>query len=61
MILLVQNVKAVFDAAIKVVIKPPQKQKGKKKKPSRGCLMSVFFLIENLGAFYYLIVLTYEI
>ncbi|KAK8521481.1 hypothetical protein V6N13_077581 [Hibiscus sabdariffa] len=36
-----QNVKAVFDAAIKVVIKPPQKQKEKKKKPSRGCLMSV--------------------
>ncbi|KAE8662219.1 Rac-like GTP-binding protein 2 [Hibiscus syriacus] len=35
-----QNVKAVFDAAIKVVIKPPQKQKEKKKKPSRGCLMS---------------------
>ncbi|MBA0806547.1 hypothetical protein Gohar_005998, partial [Gossypium harknessii] len=35
-----QNVKAVFDDAIKVVIKPPQKQKEKKKKPSRGCLMS---------------------
>ncbi|KAK6261146.1 hypothetical protein QUC31_006962 [Theobroma cacao] len=33
-----QNVKAVFDAAIKVVIKPPQKQK-EKKKPSRGCLI----------------------
>ncbi|KAH9720087.1 Rac-like GTP-binding protein 3 [Citrus sinensis] len=32
-----QNVKAVFDAAIKVVIKPPQKQKEKKKK-QRGCL-----------------------
>ncbi|KHG14640.1 Rac-like GTP-binding protein 3 [Gossypium arboreum] len=37
-----QNVKAVFDAAIKVVIKPPQKQKEKKKKPSRGCLINVF-------------------
>ncbi|GFS32640.1 RAC-like 10 [Actinidia rufa] len=36
-----QNVKAVFDAAIKVVIKPPQKQKEKKKKQRRGCLMSV--------------------
>ncbi|KAL6183227.1 hypothetical protein ACLB2K_044638 [Fragaria x ananassa] len=33
-----QNVKAVFDAAIRVVIKPPQKQKEKKKKPRRGCL-----------------------
>ncbi|XP_069151385.1 rac-like GTP-binding protein 3 isoform X4 [Solanum lycopersicum] len=33
-----QNVKAVFDAAIKVVIKPPQKQK-EKKKQRRGCLM----------------------
>ncbi|MFQ6638240.1 hypothetical protein Gotur_013774 [Gossypium turneri] len=56
-----QNVKAVFDDAIKVVIKPPQKQKEKKKKPSRGCLMSVFSLIKVLGACYYLIVLTYEI
>nr|KJB53192.1 hypothetical protein B456_008G297200 [Gossypium raimondii] len=37
-----QNVKAVFDDAIKVVIKPPQKQKEKKKKPSRGCLINVF-------------------
>jgi len=36
-----QNVKAVFDAAIKVVIKPPQKQKEKKKKPRRGCLLLV--------------------
>ncbi|KAL6497454.1 Ras-related C3 botulinum toxin substrate 3 [Orobanche gracilis] len=32
-----QNVKAVFDAAIRVVIKPPQKQR-EKKKPPRGCL-----------------------
>ncbi|WMV21576.1 hypothetical protein MTR67_014961 [Solanum verrucosum] len=35
-----QNVKGVFDAAIKVVIKPPQKQK-EKKKQRRGCLMNV--------------------
>ncbi|KAK8471325.1 hypothetical protein PHAVU_003G197900 [Phaseolus vulgaris] len=35
-----QNVKSVFDAAIKVVIKPPQKQE-KKKKPRRGCLLNV--------------------
>ncbi|KAG7021470.1 Rac-like GTP-binding protein 3, partial [Cucurbita argyrosperma subsp. argyrosperma] len=35
-----QNVKAVFDAAIKVVIKPPQKQK-EKRKPHRGCLLNV--------------------
>jgi len=35
-----QNVKAVFDAAIKVVIKPPQKQK-EKRKPHRGCLLLV--------------------
>lgn len=37
-----QHVKAVFDAAIKVVIKPPQKQKEKKKKQRRGCLLNVF-------------------
>ncbi|XP_010254428.1 PREDICTED: rac-like GTP-binding protein 3 isoform X1 [Nelumbo nucifera] len=38
-----QNVKAVFDAAIKVVIKPPQKQKEKKRKPQQGCsLLNVF-------------------
>ncbi|CAJ1943925.1 unnamed protein product [Sphenostylis stenocarpa] len=37
-----QNVKSVFDAAIKVVIKPPHKQE-KKKKPRRGCLLSVHF------------------
>ena len=35
-----QNVKAVFDAAIKVVIKPLQKQK-EKRKPHRGCLLLV--------------------
>ncbi|XP_038984048.1 rac-like GTP-binding protein 5 isoform X1 [Phoenix dactylifera] len=32
-----QNVKAVFDAATKIVIRPPQKQKEKKKKPQHGC------------------------
>ncbi|PWZ05546.1 Rac-like GTP-binding protein 4 [Zea mays] len=33
-----QNVKAVFDAAIKVVIRPPTKQRErKKKKERRGC------------------------
>ncbi|KAJ1439024.1 Small GTPase superfamily [Sesbania bispinosa] len=36
-----QNVKSVFDAAIKVVIKPPQKQQEKKKKQRRGCLLNV--------------------
>ncbi|AQK56601.1 Rho-related protein from plants 8 [Zea mays] len=35
-----QNVKAVFDAAIKVVIQPPTKLREKKKKKSRkGCSM----------------------
>lgn len=35
-----QNVKGVFDAAIKVVIQPPTKQREKKKKKSRqGCSM----------------------
>ncbi|KAK8714568.1 hypothetical protein V6N13_041924 [Hibiscus sabdariffa] len=38
-----RNAKAIFDAAIKVVIKPPQKQKEKKKKQSRGCLMLLSF------------------
>jgi Ras-related C3 botulinum toxin substrate 1 len=38
-----QNVKAVFDAAIKVVIKPAVKQKEKKKKqkPRSGCLSNI--------------------
>ena len=34
-----QNVKAGFDAAIRVVIKPPQKQTDKKKKAHWGCLV----------------------
>ena len=46
-----QNVKAVFDAAIKVVIQPPKKQKEKKKKkPQRGCSLlsvTVFLVREN--------------
>ncbi|KAL0318419.1 UNVERIFIED_CONTAM: Rac-like GTP-binding protein 4 [Sesamum angustifolium] len=39
-----QNVKAVFDAAIRVVIKPPQKQR-EKKRARRGCLVSVNLLL----------------
>ncbi|KAL3655351.1 Rac-like GTP-binding protein arac8 [Castilleja foliolosa] len=35
-----QNVKAVFDAAIKVVMKPPQKQM-EKKKQRKGCLVGI--------------------
>lgn len=49
-----QNVKAVFDSAIKVVIKPPQKQKEKKKKPRRGFTMLVplpLFCIVSLHSF----------
>lgn len=43
--------KAVFDAAIKVVIRPVQKQKEKKKKPRRGCLSLVpsFLTIKRLA------------
>ncbi|XP_054805968.1 uncharacterized protein LOC129308687 [Prosopis cineraria] len=36
-----ENVKSVFEAAIKVVIEPPQKQHEKKRKPRRGCLLFV--------------------
>ncbi|KAF4390929.1 hypothetical protein G4B88_030607 [Cannabis sativa] len=43
-----QNVKAVFDAAIRVVIKPPQKQKEKKKKQRRGCLMYKYTMWEEI-------------
>jgi hypothetical protein len=46
-------VKAVFDAAIKVVIKPPQKQKEKKKKPRRGCLLLVLSFLTIKRLFYY--------
>ncbi|KAG8638830.1 hypothetical protein MANES_14G068700v8 [Manihot esculenta] len=43
-----QNVKAVFDSAIRVVIKPAQKQKEKKKKPNRGCFLSVTLFLALL-------------
>ncbi|KAF3792063.1 Rac-like GTP-binding protein 3 [Nymphaea thermarum] len=49
-----QNVKAVFDAAIKVVIQPP-KQKEKSKKPRHGCsiLLVQFICLEySLGKEY---------
>nr|KYP52875.1 Rac-like GTP-binding protein ARAC10 [Cajanus cajan] len=36
-----QNVKAVFDAAIRMVIKPPQKQNEKRKKKPRGCFLNI--------------------
>lgn len=45
---LFQNVKAVFDSAIRVVIKPAQKQKEKKKKPNRGCFLSVTLFLALL-------------
>lgn len=32
-----QNVKAVFDAAIKVVLQPPKQKKKKKRKAQKGC------------------------
>ncbi|MBA0771727.1 hypothetical protein Gotri_007208, partial [Gossypium trilobum] len=32
-----QNVKAVFDAAIKVVLQPPKKKKKKKRKAQKAC------------------------
>jgi Ras-related C3 botulinum toxin substrate 1 len=32
-----QNVKAVFDAAIKVVLQPPKQMKKKKKKKQKNC------------------------
>jgi len=33
----VQNIKAVFDAAIKVVLQPPKQKKKKKRKSQKGC------------------------
>ncbi|PNY09197.1 ROP small G protein [Trifolium pratense] len=36
-----QNVKGVFDAAIRMVIKPPQKQHEKRKKPRQGCFLNI--------------------
>ncbi|CAN1156832.1 Rac-like GTP-binding protein 3 [Linum perenne] len=45
-----QNVKAVFDAAIKVVIKPATKAKdAKKKKPRRGCFLLVVVVVPILS------------
>jgi Ras-related C3 botulinum toxin substrate 1 len=32
-----QNVKAVFDAAIKVVLQPPKQKKKKKRKAQKAC------------------------
>jgi len=32
-----QNIKAVFDAAIKVVLQPPKQRKKKKRKSHKGC------------------------
>ncbi|KAK9081972.1 hypothetical protein Syun_030954 [Stephania yunnanensis] len=43
---IIQNVKAVFDVAIKIVIEPPQKQKEKKKKPQRGCSLICELLVD---------------
>lgn len=34
---MLQNVKAVFDAAIKVVLQPPKQKKKKKRKGQKGC------------------------
>uniref|UniRef100_A0A0E0K540 Uncharacterized protein n=1 Tax=Oryza punctata TaxID=4537 RepID=A0A0E0K540_ORYPU len=47
-----QNVKAAFDAAIKVVIQPPTKQREKKKKKSRqGCSMMNMFRGRKMSCF----------
>ncbi|KAK8455194.1 hypothetical protein SEVIR_4G101900v4 [Setaria viridis] len=47
-----QNVKAVFDAAIKVVIRPPTKQRErKKKKARRGCSIFRIMHTRRLGCF----------
>lgn len=47
-----QNVKAVFDAAIKVVIQPPSKQRDKKKKkPQKGCSILNIFCGRRLVCF----------
>ncbi|MBA0562218.1 hypothetical protein Golob_007281 [Gossypium lobatum] len=37
LLLKIQNVKAVFDAAIKVVLQPPKKKKKKKRKAQKAC------------------------
>lgn len=38
-----QNVKAVFDAAIKVVLQPPKNKKKKKRKAQKACSILWFF------------------
>ncbi|KAL9314150.1 hypothetical protein ACSQ67_019602 [Phaseolus vulgaris] len=49
-----QNVKGVFDAAIRMVIKPPQKQNEKRKKKPRGCFLSVHFFCIISNSFLYI-------
>lgn len=39
----IQNVKAVFDAAIKVVLQPPKNKKKKKRKAQKACSILWFF------------------
>lgn len=43
--LCLQNVKAVFDAAIKVVLQPPKQKKKKKRKAHKACSILWFFKI----------------
>jgi hypothetical protein len=56
-----QNVKGVFDAAIRMVIKPPQKQHEKRKKPRQGCFLSVHLFLYYINCFvfcYYMLQLS---
>nr|AAF43923.1 Rac-like protein Rop1 [Tradescantia virginiana] len=46
-----QNVKAVFDAAIKVVIQPPKHKDKKKKRPRHGCSILNIFCGRKLVCF----------
>jgi hypothetical protein len=60
-IIQLQNVKGVFDAAIRMVIKPPQKQHEKRKKPRQGCFLSVHFFLYYINYFvfcYYMLQLS---
>ncbi|THG00789.1 hypothetical protein TEA_000478 [Camellia sinensis var. sinensis] len=43
-----QNVKAVFDAAIKVVLQPPKQKKKKKKRGQKNCSIFVMWLVVTL-------------
>jgi hypothetical protein len=54
-IIKLQNVKGVFDAAIRMVIKPPQKQHEKRKKPRQGCFLSVHFFLYYINCFVFVI------